>query len=165
MVMLLRAHATSRAGELQIIADQIHERDHNVEVGSANLWSLDESLQPVGVDRLIGSSALSVPWPGNQDEGVGTTDRHGECLLIQSGKGLRPFGKVRCISPLLDRRHGGEVLEAGVVPLEESADVAGGTVAVLAHDQVGLTGMLAFFVVEVVAVHEDHHVGVLLKRP
>ena len=74
MVMLLRAHATSRAGELQIIADQIHERDHNVEVGSANLWSLDESLQPVGVD-----SSEAVPCASH---GPGTRMKESAPLIV-----------------------------------------------------------------------------------
>src|SRR5690625_1196746 len=57
----------------------------------------------------------------------------------------------------------GHVMEPLIVPLEGDDDVTGGTIAVLSHDDVGLTGPFGLLVVDLGAVQQDHHIGVLLN--
>src|SRR6195952_5744340 len=54
--------------------------------------------------------------------------------------------------------------EARVVALEADGDVAGGAVAVLGPDDVGLAGAGGLLLVDVLAVQQHHDVGVLLDR-
>src|SRR5690625_6615173 len=58
----------------------------------------------------------------------------------------------------------GHVLEPGVVALEGDRDGLGGAVAVLGHDQVGLTGAGGLLLVVVLAVDQQDQIRVLLDR-
>ena len=58
----------------------------------------------------------------------------------------------------------GHVDEPRVVTLEGDRDVTGRAVAVFGHDQVRLAGAGGLLLVGVLAVQQDHHVGVLLDR-
>lgn len=51
-----------------------------------------------------------------------------------------------------------------VVQLPGHGDCAGRPVAVLAHDQIRLTGSAELFVVGVFPTEQDHHVRILLQR-
>ena len=57
------------------------------------------------------------------------------------------------------------VHKARVVALEGGGDRAGLAVAVFGDDEVGLAEAGGLLVVDVVAVQQDHHVGILLQTP
>src|SRR5215207_3213478 len=58
----------------------------------------------------------------------------------------------------------GHVREPRVLREEGEVGDARGTRAVLGHDDLGLAGVLRLRVVDLLAVDEHHHVGVLLDR-
>src|SRR5690625_4432176 len=91
---------------------------------------------------------------GARRRGSGGTGWLGPPLRVQVGGAHVVPGTG---TPLV--RH---VVESRVVTLERHGDRVGGAVAVLGHDDVGLTGT-GVLVVGVLAVQEHHHVGVLLE--
>ena len=104
--------------------------------------------QPSGVDARVDDRHLLVPG------GVG-----GDCRSCKSDRSTASTAHQQPTDRSV--RH---VDEAGVVALEGDGDVAGGAVAVLGDDQVGLAGAGRLLLVDVVPMQKYDHVRILFQR-